>query len=168
MDRLTVINYDRNAALEYARIWAYKRNPRYYDFSNIGGDCTNFISQCIYEGCHVMNPTQYVGWYYYNVNNRSASWTGVPFFYKFMVNNKGVGPYMTEVDSPTALLPGDVIQFANPGRDWHHNLLVLQTGPRYEDILVATHTIDSYNRPLSTYNIGKIRFLHVKGIRRYI
>ncbi|MBE6024473.1 MAG: amidase [Cellulosilyticum sp.] len=167
MNRLSTVPYNREAALSYAKTWSLSRNPKYYDFSEIGGDCTNFISQCIYAGCHTMNPTQYVGWYYYNVNNRSASWTGVPFFYKFMINNKGVGPYMVEVPSPADLLPGDVIQFANPGQDWHHNLLVLQTGPRYEDVLIATHTNDAYNRPLSTYNFAKIRFLHIENIRRY-
>ncbi len=167
MNRLSVINYDRQAAIEYARIWSMKRNPRYYDFENIGGDCTNFISQCIYEGCHVMNPTQYVGWYYYNANNRSASWTGVNFFHKFMVNNKSVGPFMREVHSPTQLLPGDVIQFGNPGKSWHHTLLVLQSGERYEDILIATHSIDSYNRALSTYHFTMVRFLHIEGVRKY-
>ena len=40
--------YDRNAAVAYARKWALGRNPAFYDFSNIGGDCTNFASQCIY------------------------------------------------------------------------------------------------------------------------
>lgn len=167
MNRLSVTDYDRQAALDYASIWSMKRNPQYYDFEEIGGDCTNFISQCIYAGCRIMNPTQHIGWYYYNVNNRSASWTGVPFFYKFMVNNKGIGPFMREVATTSELLPGDVIQFANPGRDWHHTLLVLQSGPRYEEVLIATHTIDSYNRPLSTYNFAMVRFLHIEGIRRY-
>lgn len=167
MNRLVMAKYNRQAAVEYARIWSLKRNPRYYDFEALGGDCTNFISQCIYEGCHVMNPTPDIGWYYYGVNKRSASWTGVPFFYKFMVNNKGVGPFMREVSSPNELLPGDVIQFGNPGKNWHHTLLVLQSGQRYEEVLIATHSIDSYNRPLSTYNFTMVRFLHIEGVRRY-
>lgn len=36
--------YDREQAVQYARMWAYDRNPAYYDFSNLGGDCTNFVS----------------------------------------------------------------------------------------------------------------------------
>lgn len=166
MRSLTVFPYDREAALNYARTWSLSRNPKYYDFSEIGGDCTNFISQCIYEGCHIMNPTQYVGWYYYSAQSRSASWTGVTFFHKFMVNNKGIGPFMREVHSPTELMPGDVIQFGNEGKGWHHTLFVLQTGTRYEDVLIATHTIDSYERALSTYNFSMLRFLHIEGIRR--
>ena len=37
--------YDRERAVAYAHQWAYSRNPAYYDFSVLGGDCTNFISQ---------------------------------------------------------------------------------------------------------------------------
>ena len=42
--------YDRRAAVEYAHKWAFGRNPEFYDFSEIGGDCTNFASQCLYAG----------------------------------------------------------------------------------------------------------------------
>lgn len=160
-----IADYNREAALSYAKRWVFDRNPKYYDFSKIGGDCTNFISQCLYAGGKVMNPTPNVGWYYYSINKRSASWTGVTFFHKFMVNNTGVGPFATEVDSPALLLPGDVIQLGNEGIGWHHTLLVLQTGPHYEDILIATHTIDSYQRALSTYSFSMLRFLHILGVR---
>jgi len=38
------IVYNREKAIEYAQKWAYKRNPRYFDFEDIGGDCTNVVS----------------------------------------------------------------------------------------------------------------------------
>ena len=47
------IQYNRTATYEYAKKWAYTRNPKYYSFDNIGGDCTIFISQCIYEGAKI-------------------------------------------------------------------------------------------------------------------
>ena len=40
---------------EYANKWAFSRNPKYYNFDNIGGDCTSFVSQCILAGSNVMN-----------------------------------------------------------------------------------------------------------------
>ena len=46
--QLLEIPYDRKAAVEYADYWAYRRNPKYYAFDDIGGDCTNFVSQCIF------------------------------------------------------------------------------------------------------------------------
>ena len=36
--------YERRRALEYARRWAYGRNPLFYNFTGIGGDCTNSVS----------------------------------------------------------------------------------------------------------------------------
>ena len=42
------MEYNRANAVAYAKKWAYGRNPKYYDFSDLGGDCTNFASQCIY------------------------------------------------------------------------------------------------------------------------
>ena len=41
--------YNRNGAVEYAHQWAYTRNPKYFDFSGSGGDCTNFVNQAIHE-----------------------------------------------------------------------------------------------------------------------
>ena len=58
MEELT---YDRAKAVAYAERWALSRNPRYYDFEDIGGDCTNFASQCIYAGAGVMNWTPVTG-----------------------------------------------------------------------------------------------------------
>ena len=37
--------YDRRAAVLYAHRWAYGRNPAFYDYEGLGGDCTNFASQ---------------------------------------------------------------------------------------------------------------------------
>lgn len=47
---MRILEYDRQAAFEYAKKWAFRRNPRYYNFEKIGGDRTNFASQCIYAG----------------------------------------------------------------------------------------------------------------------
>lgn len=55
--------YNRDAVIEYARKWALSRNPSYYDFEKIGGDCINFISQCLFAGGNAMNYTVDTGWY---------------------------------------------------------------------------------------------------------
>jgi hypothetical protein len=34
------MEYNREATVAYAREWALTRNPAYYDFEEIGGDCT--------------------------------------------------------------------------------------------------------------------------------
>ena len=37
------IKYNRQKTIEYANNWAFSRNPKYYNFDNIGGDCTIII-----------------------------------------------------------------------------------------------------------------------------
>ena len=92
------IGYQREAVLEYAKRWAKGRNPRYLDFEHMGGDCTNFASQCIYAGSGVMNYTPTMGWYYSSGSNRSPSWTGVAYLYNFLTGNNSAGSY--GVDTP--------------------------------------------------------------------
>ena len=70
--------YDRRAAVLYAHRWAYGRNPAFYDYEHLGGDCTNFASQCIYAGSGVMNFTPTFGWYYNDPDQKAPAWTGVP------------------------------------------------------------------------------------------
>lgn len=52
--------YNRENAVKYAEKWAYSRNPRYYNFDSIGGDCTSFVSQCIFAGSNTMNYTKII------------------------------------------------------------------------------------------------------------
>lgn len=154
--------YDRNAAVAYAKRWAYGRNPEFFDFSEIGGDCTNFASQCIFAGAGVMNYTPVTGWYYISTNNRTASWTGVEYLYAFLVENDGIGPYAQEVPL-TGLEVGDIVQLGRETGDFYHTPVVV--GFENGDILVAAHSYDAYNRPLSSYRAAYIRGLHILGVR---
>jgi len=159
--------YNREAAVAYARKWALSRNPNYYNFDKLGGDCTNFVSQCLYAGSGVMNPTPTFGWYYYSASNRSPSWTGVEFLYNFLVRKSGIGPGGVEVPME-AVQPGDMSQFAGgPGRFTHSQFIVsVGKQPALDNILVCTHTYDSLDRPLSTYEFDRIRFIRIEGVRR--
>ena len=157
--------YIRQNAIEYAKQWAYARNPNYYNFDPVGGDCTNFVSQCIYQGSKVMNYSQY-GWYYKNGNNKSPSWTGVEYLHKFLVNNKGVGPY-AENSTIYSIEEGDVIQLSFDGNSFAHTLLVIQTdnNPNLLNTLIASHTFDAYAKSISLYDFKKIRYIHINGVR---
>ena len=42
--------YSPSKAVAYAKKWAYGRNPNYKDYDPLGGDCANFVSQCIMAG----------------------------------------------------------------------------------------------------------------------
>lgn len=159
-------NYNRAAAVLYAHRWAYGRNPRFYDYENLGGDCTNFASQCIYAGSGVMNFTPTFGWYYIDADQKAPAWTGVPYLYNFLTRRgMSIGP----VGEPCALeelRPGDLIQLSFKGETFQHSPIVVSVGrnPAPENILIAAHSYDADNRPLSTYEYQDIRFLHITGI----
>ena len=155
------IAYDRNSAVDYARKWAMSRNPAYYDFQSLGGDCTNFASQCIYAGAKVMNTTPVTGWYYYSASNRTASWTGVEYLYEFLVNNSSSGPYAHTV-SEAEIQPGDIVQLGNAEGDFYHTPVITAIRPM---ILVAAHTYDALDRPLASYTYHTARFIHIDGVR---
>ena len=157
------ISYDREAAVAYARRWALDRNPDYYDFENIGGDCTNFASQCIYAGARVMNFTPDTGWYYRSVNDRAAAWTGVEYLYRFLVNNKSSGPYGHLVSQKEAQ-PGDIVQLGTFGGRFYHSPVITAVTPR---ILIAAHTYDALDRPLKLFDYDTARFIHIDGVRAW-
>ena len=159
--------YNREKAVAYAHRWAYSRNPKYYNFDNIGGDCSNFVSQCLYEGCNVMNHTPDLGWYYTSASDRSAAWSGVEYLYHFLLNNSEPGPYASVLPIERAEA-GDIIQLTFGGGVYTHTVIVVETGkvPDANTILIASHTFDSDNRPLDTYEYENIRLLHIEGVNR--
>ncbi len=157
------IPYNRTAAVSYARKWALRRNPAYYNFDNIGGDCTNFASQCIYAGAGVMNFTDVFGWYYRSSYDRTPSWSGVEYLYNFLTTNKSVGPY-AQVMSQRDVLPGDIVQLGTTSGDFYHSPVITSISPM---ILVAAHSDDALDRPLNSYNYGMLRFLHIDGVRAW-
>lgn len=160
---MDILNYDRQAAVAYARKWAFGRNPAYYDFSRLGGDCTNFASQCIYAGAGVMNFTPTFGWYYKSLNERTPSWTGVEYLYNFLVGNDGAGPFAEEV-ALNKLEVGDIVQLGRATGDFYHSPVVV--GFSRGRILVAAHTYDALDKPLDSYVYEQARGIHILGVRK--
>lgn len=160
-----IIPYNRAAAVAYAHKWAYRRNPAYYDYEEIGGDCTNFASQCLYAGTGVMNFTPVYGWYYIDANNKAPAWTGVPYFYNFMTRKEQTpGPFGLET-TLARMEPGDFVQLRFTEEIWAHTPIIVEIGnpPTLENTLIAAHSYDADYRPLSTYSFRGIRFLHILG-----
>ena len=164
--------YVRERAVIYARRWALSRNPLFVDFTGIGGDCTNFVSQCILAGSCTMNLTPTYGWYYRSAADRAPAWSGVEALYAFLTGlpefaseNGGIGPYGHEVP-PQLVRMGDVIQLADASGDFYHTLIVSVVTA--EDFLVCAHANDALDRPLSSYSFAAARYIHIDGVRREI
>ncbi len=168
---MNTVAYDRNAAVNYARLWAFARNPQYYDFSALGGDCTNFVSQCLYTGAPVMNYSPTYGWYYITAGQRTAAWSSTAYLYRFLTTNTSVGPFATDLgrfapaDSPPAgVSVGDVVQLGNPQGEFYHSLLIVDLT---DGVRVAGHSIDVWNKPLAAYTAPTVRYIHIEGYRNW-
>ncbi|MBE5757260.1 MAG: amidase [Clostridiales bacterium] len=153
--------YDRKSAVNYAKSWAFDRNPNYYNFDKIGGDCTNFASQCLFNGSFVMNYNYPLGWYYNSINDRAPAWTDVDYFYNFLIKNTSYGPFGVEVSFQEVKI-GDFIQLGNPN-DYYHNLIITEFKNNIP--LVCAHTNDALDRPLTSYSFNSFRCIHILGVR---
>lgn len=160
---MRVVSYDGQRAADYARKWYNKRNSDYYNFDAVGGDCTNFASQCLYAGAGIMNYLRDVGWYYISPQDRAAAWSSSPHLIKFLLNNDGEGPFgiLRELQR---LEIGDLI-FLNNSYEYYHTLVV--TGFSGDIPLVSAHTDDSYMRRLNTYYYEFASGVHISGVKRY-
>ncbi|MBE6531687.1 MAG: amidase [Ruminococcaceae bacterium] len=161
------IPYNRERAVEYARRWALTRNPLFLDFTGRGGDCTSFVSQCVFAGCGVMNFTPTFGWYYRSSEDRAPAWAGVDEFFDFITGapqfraaNGGTGPQGIDVMDGRIIEIGDVIQLANDSGEFYHSLII--SGFTDNDILVCAHSDDALDRPISTYNYASLRVIHIE------
>lgn len=157
--------YDRNSAINYAKKWALARNPKYYNFDTVGGDCTSFISQCLFAGSNKMNFNNKNGWYYNNGYDKSPSWSGVEFLYEFLTTNKSYGP-RGQLVTQNQIKAGDIAQLSFDGNTFGHSLFIITVGNSdyLNDIAVATHTYDVLGKKISQYNFSKIRFVHINDV----
>ncbi len=159
---LVIKPYLRENALLYASRFALSQNPVFGNFAGIGGNCTNFVSQCIYAGSCKMNYKPTFGWYYISMDQRAPSWTGVEFFYNFITTNTDVGPFGRDA-TPDEVEVGDVIQLGKEGEGFYHTLIIV--GFEGGDPLVAAQTDNAFGRALSTYTYDFSRYIKILGVR---
>ena len=157
--------YDRFAAVRCAHTWAYARDPRYYDFSLLGGDCTNFASQCLFAGARVMDFTPTFGWYYRSLGDRAPAWTGVQYLYNYLTRSR-VSPGPTAREAAIGEMePGDLVQLSFDGVRFTHCPIAVSVGAHTpETLLLAAHSEDCDDRPLASYDFRAVRFLHITGV----
>ena len=153
--------YNRELAVLYAHKWALSRNPFYYNFDDFGGDCTNFVSQCVYAGSLVMNYSPN-GWYYAGLNNRAPAWSGVEFFYDFLINNQDRGPFASLIQIQNSSI-GDVIVLERANGDKFHTVII--TKIEKGKIYVCSHTRNALDLPIENFSFHSLNTLHINGVR---
>ena len=163
--------YDREYARDYARRWALGRNPAYKDYELWGGDCTNFISQCLRSG---NIPMDYNGenvlekWYWNSDKSRTPTWTAAQPFYRYIIGNntentKNFGIY-ARLAQYNELEIGDIVQLVYDNNAYHNMMVteVILDGEYLIDYLICQHTYDLLDYPLSMKE-GERRYIKILG-----
>lgn len=134
--------YDWNAAVWYARTYAYSPYPMYCNYDACNGDCTNFVSQCFRQGGQVDQSP----WYTFNgacgTCGTTASyagtdtWANVGLNYNFfMTNNNRAAPR----SSISQVSTGDFIDYDwNNDGTWDHKTII--SSPNGDYTLVCCHS----------------------------
>jgi hypothetical protein len=129
-------NFNITDACTYAETFALKSNPNYKSFDNIGGDCTNFVSQILYAG----GVKQTKIWKPY-----TNSWIRSEDLYLYITTHKlGTAP-----TNGNLLFKGGLIQFYTPeiGRFFHNGFITYELPNN--DYLYCCHSYNKLNYPLS-------------------
>lgn len=163
--------YDRQAAKDYAYKYWHSRNPEYYDFSNVGGNCQSFASQMAVAGGIPMDieGDEWQQWKFYGLevedkeirSGRSLSWATVDFFYDYLVANVGDSGMVADFDCNRYYSePGDIIHVGYDGTPTHTTVVA----DVYNDyILINSNTLDMLNFPVDAYAYNTKRLIKILG-----
>ena len=152
--------YDRAAATAYAKNHWQRRNAAWADFSDRGGNCQNYASQCLLEGGIPMDREGDARWvskqfedFIESMEGRSASWAAVLPFREYAERNRGFG-LSAGVDQPYfSGEPGDILQM---GVDTPHHTTVITDLLTDEqgntvDYLICSNTANLKDYPAAAY-----------------
>ncbi len=170
--------YQRSMAIRYALDWAISPipyHPDFVDFTEMGGDCTNFVSQALWAAApdsmtnHEAEQIGAEGWYYNHMLDRAIAWTWVDglFLYITQDHQKWEGGPQGQQVNLNEVFPGDIIQYDWGTTDfWKHSVMITNTLRQDGTImhLVAGHSPDVVNYPYTAFNYGEMRYLHITAL----
>ena len=151
--------YNPQNAVTYANTYWKSYNKAYANWSNYGGDCANFISQClraggkIYEGS---NPRDLSNWFSKgnknNINLVSATHRGANAFkYYWKKNAYSYKKFYKESEESFKYGNiGDVISLLAENDMAYHTLIIVNYTDNNE-FIVASHTLDTNSSRLGEY-----------------
>jgi len=166
--------YNRARAVNYARTYALSPNPsfKYFQlYETLGGDCTNFISQCLLAGGAPMTYTTAYAWWYnksgtYNIadDRWSVPWAVAhSLYWTLKVNNEAKNDAVKglEVSSVAMLELGDVIFFEDDRGVMFHSTIV--TGYSATDTLISQHTYEAMDIPYTkSWEARRYHYLKIR------
>lgn len=159
-----MLSYSGNDAAAYAINHALKPNPKYRYFTvhgSGGGDCTNFVSQCLrFGGAPFVSLGNNQWWYDKNACSISWAVAGSLYWYlkiNFSENLHGIKG--TEISSPSKLSPGDIIFYENSKGRVRHSAIVTSISGNCP--LISQHTPNLLNVSYKKDWASKMHFFKI-------
>lgn len=154
--------YNREKAVDYAKRYALVPNTKEWkNYESMGGDCTNFTSQCLFAGgIPFDHQGKYVTqkWYWYSDHYRTPSFTSANAFKDYAMGNTGFG-LVAKLGDLQSMERGDIVQLGDLTHTTH-SMIVMEiirddkNPDLIKDLLIAQHSgvggIRGYNIPLSS------------------
>lgn len=164
--RTRATSYSYSDAVKYAESYCFYYNPSYPDWSDQGGDCANFISQCLHAGGKSMVGTpgsstaaqNWSNWFSTgsscNTSNVSSTWRGANAFKGYwMYNASGYNTFSSVGASSYSYgFAGDAVSLLNSNGNAYHTVIIVGYDSSNKDFIVAAHTRDTRTAKLSDYS----------------
>ncbi len=149
-------NYDREAATRYSDQWALGRNKDYFDYTGQGGDCANFVSQCLKaggldlskggdgngKGVDTKKCIKTVQNLHDHLNKYQLT--------KYILKKSTESDYRTE---SSEMEMGDVVLYGSSDFPYIHSTFCAGTGPGGKNVYNA-HTTDHFHKSYYDMSFG--------------
>ena len=163
--------YNRIGAVNYAIKYALQPNKEYKYFQSInedGGDCTNFVSQCLKAGGASMDYNEHRPWWY-NTKQGTASmcWAIAHSLYWYLRTNQSMnraGIKGLEVEGISELEIGDVVFYENYQNTIFHAAIITSFINTNGNIVprISQHSYNQLNESyIKNYEYKKAHFLKI-------
>ncbi|MCQ1531547.1 amidase domain-containing protein [Lutispora saccharofermentans] len=180
--------YDREKAAQYADkycgiAWGsgndFKYNSKYQDYNGIGGDCTNYVSQCIGDkeegGGIPFDGTWFATYPKYGKAQGSAAFVNANAFWNYILYSgkgrlikKGTYKELTKPieDYPIGIVGkievGDLLCYEKDGKIDHFSIITAKDSKGYP--MINSHTSDRYHVPFDfgwSEKFTKFHLIHI-------
>ena len=158
--------YDRAAAYDYLMAYCDERNPRWYAYDDVGGNCMNFGSQVLLAGGIPEDEKGDEEWYWDGQNDLDLSWINVGHFYDYCRDNEGYG---LVADTEAGYYTGEVgdVMIVGFAGDHRHTTIISHVVEDEEgnvvDYLITCNTTNYKDFPVSAYYYTFHRLIKIFG-----
>ncbi|MBU3160234.1 amidase domain-containing protein [Clostridium frigoris] len=162
--------YDRKLATSYALKYALEANKKYkfYEFVNgSGGDCTNFVSQCLRAGGATMDYNNIRPWWYEGSGKASICWAVANSLFWYLKTNQKLNRNVikgSEIEDLSKLEIGDVVFYENYNNSIFHAAIITsfieESGSK--EPRISQHSYNQINETyIKSYDYKKAHFLKI-------